>query len=151
MKSPMPRTRADPSVAMVKASAVETQSAGGRPRTREAKAAARIASNMFWLSDEAEPSVPMPTVTPCRMYSRTRRDARPEPQIGRAVVRHLGALVAEQVHIGVADPDGMRRGEPRPHQAACVHHSNRRFAEHLEGRYALVFRLAHMGLHGQIM
>jgi hypothetical protein len=26
---------------------------------------------MFWLSDEAEPSVPMPTVTPWRMYSRT--------------------------------------------------------------------------------
>jgi hypothetical protein len=32
---------------MTKASAVETQSAGGRPRTRETKAAARIASNMF--------------------------------------------------------------------------------------------------------
>src|ERR1700733_3982692 len=32
---------------------------------------------MFWLSDEAEPSVPMPTVTPWRMYSRTA--AMPEP------------------------------------------------------------------------
>ena len=49
---------------MVKASAVEIHSAGGTPRTRETKAAARIASNMFWLSDDAEPSVPMPTVTP---------------------------------------------------------------------------------------
>jgi hypothetical protein len=51
---------------MVKASAVEIHSAGGAPRTRETKAAARIASNMFWLSDDAEPSVPMPIGMPWR-------------------------------------------------------------------------------------
>src|ERR1700722_1783407 len=32
---------------------------------------------MFWLSDDAEPSVPIPTVTPWRTYSRTA--AMPEP------------------------------------------------------------------------
>ena len=32
---------------------------------------ARIASNMFWLSEEEEPSVPMPTVTPARSAART--------------------------------------------------------------------------------
>src|SRR5215472_13947659 len=52
-------------------------SAGGRSWTRETKAASRIASNMFWLSDEAEPSVPIPTVTPWRLYSRTA--AMPDP------------------------------------------------------------------------
>ena len=40
------------------------------------------------------------------------------------------------------------QGPTSPHE---FHHFNRRFAEHLEGRHALVFRLAHMGLHGQIM
>ena len=44
---------------------------------RETNAAMRMASNMFWLSDEAEPSVPMPTLT--LWSSMARAGATPDP------------------------------------------------------------------------
>ena len=74
----MPRTAAPPRVPRRSTSQVPSQSSGSGAARRETKAAMRSASNMFWLSAEADPSVPMPTASP--QSSIRRAGAMPEPR-----------------------------------------------------------------------
>ena len=76
--SPNPSTAALPAVAIPSTSSVPSHRAGSCSRTRETNEAMRIAPNMFWLSEQLLPSVPIPTLTPASRISRAA--AMPDPR-----------------------------------------------------------------------
>ena len=93
----MPSARAPPMVAASNASAALSHSRGSGPCTREPNAAMRIASNMLRLSDDRQPSVPIPNVTPRSRILRVA--ASPEPSL-----RLLPGLCATEAPASASRP-----------------------------------------------
>ncbi len=75
---------------------------------------------MFWLSDDDDPSVPTPTVTPRGDGAAHVGDAVAQPQVRSGIVRQRAAVPREQVHLRIVDPNGVGAAEPRPEQADLV-------------------------------
>ena len=106
--SSRPRQRAPPTVAARRLS--RAVSASGPPRNRAASSAWCSSSTIRPDSLDADPSTPSPTGTPASSRSRIRRDARPEPRVGRRAVRHAGAGGGEPGDRGVGEVHAV--GEP---------------------------------------
>src|SRR5579871_3143102 len=111
-----PSARAPPSVAARATSRVVSHRRQSGPRTFEAKEASRIASYMFWLSEQLAPSVPMPRLTRRSRIGNTAA----EPHIAARIMRDRGAAVPEPPHILVIEPYPVRHREMRPEHAEPV-------------------------------
>ena len=99
---------------------------------------------MFWLSQQAAPSVPMPTLSFLLQHGLDRGDAVAEQHVAAGVVRHGGAVVGEAGDVVVVEPHAMGGDEIGAEQAEILQMRGRRLAVFLEADDHLDLGLVHV-------
>ena len=107
----------------------------------------RIASNTFWLSDDRQPSVPMPSVMPRSRILRAAAMPEPSFRLLPGLCATDAPAVGEPRHVVVVEPDRMRGGEVRRQKTELVQMADQRRAVFSRTDHRLHLRFGHMHLH----